>query len=281
MTDPQNNPANSPGQSGGVTPPASGSQQAPGSTDPAGASAVGTTTRGTASQPAGPSIPAQGGQPSAGRARYGRREHDMASAPGGADMFARAASASFGALLFGSLAMIAVGVMLLVWPHASLTVVAILIGAALVASGLVRLFEGFTASGRGAGARFGYVVIGLLAVIAGLYCIRHHGLSLFIVAFVTGVYFVLHGITDLGVAFNPGAPSRGLRGVLGIFSVCAGIIMIVWPALTVVLLLLIVASWLLLYGIALGVLAFGVRRAAKNITEAAPTQAMATPARAA
>jgi len=160
--------------------------------------------------------------------------------------------------------MIAVGVMLLVWPSASLNVVAVLIGAAIVASGLVKLYEGFTGRAESGGMRAAYVVIGLLAVIVGIYCIRNHALTLFLVAFVTGVYFILHGIADIGVAISARIPNRGLRGVLGVLSLAAGIIMVVWPGITLLILFTLVAAWLLCYGVFLGVMAFNLRRVSKG-----------------
>jgi uncharacterized membrane protein HdeD (DUF308 family) len=178
----------------------------------------------------------------------------------GSTVLAAAARHSWPAVLVGGLGLIALGIMLLVWPHASLTVVAILVGAALLVSGLVRLWEGFTATQAGGGMRASYVVIGLLAVLAGVYCLRHHALSLFVVAFVTGVYFIAHGISDLGVAMATDVPGRGLRAVLGVFSLAAGVIMVIWPAITLVLLLTIVGAWLMFYGIVLAGLAFSLFR---------------------
>jgi uncharacterized membrane protein HdeD (DUF308 family) len=179
-----------------------------------------------------------------------------------------AAKQAWWVVLLCGLGMIALGIALLVWPSASLTIVAILIGAAVMVSGLSRLYEGFTAKAESGGMRAAYVVIGFLAVLAGLYLLRHHALSLFLVAFVTGVYFIAHGISDLGVAISGATPNRGLRAVLGVFSLAAGIVMVIWPGITLVLLLTIVAAWLLFYGLVLGALAFGLRRAAKTETSA-------------
>lgn len=185
--------------------------------------------------------------------------------PGGRGdpLLATAAKQSWPVVLLGALGMVALGIILLVWPHASLTVVAILIGAAIVVSGLVRMYEGFTASRESGGMRAAYVVVGIVAVLAGLYCLRHHALSLFLVAFLVGVYFIVHGISDIGVALSGQVPGRGLRAALGFFSLAAGIIMVVWPAITVVLLLTIVAAWLLFYGLMLAMLAFELRRFGK------------------
>lgn len=201
---------------------------------------------------------------------------------GDTNMLARAANMSWIVVALGALAMVALGVMLLVWPHASLTIVAILIGAALVASGLVRLYEGFTAKGgESGGMRAAYIVIGLLAVIAGLYCLRHHSLSIFLVAFVAGLYFVMHGVADVGAGLSAKGGGRGLRVILGLFSIAAGLILVVWPGITLVLLLTIMGAWLLFYGVVLGALAFSLRRAAKAVTRPTTSATMAKPARAA
>jgi uncharacterized membrane protein HdeD (DUF308 family) len=202
---------------------------------------------------------------------YGARPDESGVDPG-ASIIAKAATVSWVAVLVGGLVMIGLGVCLLVWPHASLTVVAILIGAALLVSGLVRLYEGFTAHRvTGGGMRAAYIVIGILAVLAGLICIRHHLLSLFLVAFVTGVYFIAHGIADLGVAATVPGPGRGLRATIGVFSLIAGILMVVWPGITLVLLYLLVAAWLLFYGCLLAFMSFGLRKSAKAMVR--PTRA--------
>jgi uncharacterized membrane protein HdeD (DUF308 family) len=177
---------------------------------------------------------------------------------------AAAAKGSWGVVALCGLGMIALGICLLVWPSASLAVVAVLIGAAVLVAGLAKLWEGFTARQQSGGMRVGYVVIGLLAVFIGIYLVRHHALSLFVLAFVTGVFFIAHGIADLGLAISANTPNRGLRAVLGIFSLAAGLVMVIWPSITLVLLLTVVAAWLLFYGVVLGMLAYSIRRTGKE-----------------
>ncbi len=315
MTDPRIDPPGLPGQEGGMSPPGSSGQQVPGpgvsnhgpsgqnipgqgpgseggigsagtsgttntGQSGTGASAVGTATRTTTSTTT--SVPQQAGRAPSAETQVSRDYETGAGArEPGMGMLATAANKSWPALVLGGLGMIAVGIILLVWPHASLTVVSILIGAALIASGLVRLWEGFTAHERSGGARAGYVVIGLLAVLVGLYFVRHHAVSLFFLAFLAGVYFVALGIAELGVAASAGSSVRALRAVLGVFSIAAGILMVVWPAITLVLLLTLVAAWLLFYGCMLIAIAFGVRSMAKNATRKEEMTTQAMPARAA
>jgi uncharacterized membrane protein HdeD (DUF308 family) len=301
MTDPRNNPASSPGQDSGTSQPTpSGQKQtrhglfhrgtpskSASSTGTSGASAgsTATATRQSTST-TGATVPQQAGQAPPERDEYKRDEYGRDqhgedyrtdAGPGGA-MIAKAAGMSWTLLMLCALGLIAVGIMLVAWPHATLFVVSIVIGAALVVAGIARLWEGFTARDRTGGSRAGYVVIGILAVLAGLYCLRHHAVTAFLIAFVAGVYFIVQGITDLGAAFSSDLPGRGLRAILGVFSLAAGLVLVIWPGISLTLLVLITGAWLLFYGCVLAALAFGVRKQHKEMTKARDTRrAMAEP----
>src|SRR5215470_13358650 len=55
------------------------------------------------------------------------------------------ARATWPAFMAAGLGAVIVGIVLLVWPKATLTVVAVLIGVGLIVAGLLRLIDGFTA----------------------------------------------------------------------------------------------------------------------------------------
>ncbi len=196
----------------------------------------------------------------------------------GGGMLASVAKMAWGAALVAALGMIAVGIMLLVWPSATLTVVAILIGAALLVTGVLRLFDGAFGHGESGGMRAADIVIGILAIVAGLYCLKHHSLTVLVVALVVGVIWIIHGISDLIVAATSGkVPGRGLRAVSGVFSLAAGLVILFWPGISLVLLLTILGAWLLFYGVMLAVLAFRLRGEAKAAAKT-PRQAHPAPA---
>ena len=187
-----------------------------------------------------------------------------------ARMAASIANMAWPAALLAAIGMIGLGVVLLVWPKATLIVVAILIGAALLVAGVFRLFEGITGAGEGGGMRAADIVIGLLAVIAGLYCLKHHSLTILAVTLVVGVIWVIHGIGDLITAATMGqAPGRGLKVLTGIVGLAAGLVILFWPSISLILLLTVLAAWLLFYGLMLAVLAFSLRRDSKNLSRAA------------
>jgi len=158
----------------------------------------------------------------------------------------------------------AAGVILLVWPKATVIVVAYLLGAALLVSGLFRLVTGLAGRGLSGGSRAAYVVIGLLATLAGLYCLRHIDVTVVLLAFIVGVFWTLHGIVDLSVAATSGpGTGRGLRAFTGVLSLAAGLIVIFWPTITLTILLWVMGIWLLAFGVMLAVTAFQVRHVAK------------------
>jgi uncharacterized membrane protein HdeD (DUF308 family) len=260
MTDQRLNSEGSPGADSGASGERLGSMSATGTSGPA-ATSVPPQTAQVPSARAGQQTGPYSGD-------YGTPAEEQGGQ--GGDLISKVGNMSWMVLSLFALGMIAIGIMLLVWPAASLTVVAVLVGASILVAGFVKFWEGLTGRFESGGHRAGYIVIGLLAIVAGLYCLRHLHLSLFLVAFVTGVFFVAHGFSDIGVAFAArGMPGRGWRGVLGLFSIAAGLILVVWPGITLVLLLTIMAAWLLFYGCMLFVLAFHIRRATRPRAAAA------------
>jgi uncharacterized membrane protein HdeD (DUF308 family) len=258
-----------PGSTGATSIGGPGQEAGGGATpgESAGTEGGGVKTRTSAPQA---TIPQQYGPPTE---RAGMETEATVIAGAGDRMIAAAAGRAWPGVLFGGLGMLALGVMLLVWPAASLTIGAILIGAAVLVSGVVKLFEGFTASNLSGGMRAGYIAIGLLAVLAGCYLLVHHAFSLFLLAFVAGVYFIAHGVTELGVGISGHVPARAARIVLGIFSIAAGIVMVVWPAISLTLLLTVAAAFLLFYGLVLCGLAYSLNKASKGGTAGAERHA--------
>ena len=109
---------------------------------------------------------------------------------------------------------------------------AVLVGAALIVAGMVRLFEAFRPREEDAGKRVAYAVIGLLGIVVGVYCLKDQGLTVLVLGLVGGAFWVVHGIADLAVAWSApkGTPGRGLRALTGALSLAAGIVMLAWTA---------------------------------------------------
>ena len=216
------------------------------------------------------SAPAQGrGNPGGKTTPYDQYAgHSPAGAgPGGGPMGLGPALArlAWPVALAAALGMLAVGVMLLVWPKATLTIVAILIGAALIVAGVFRLFDGITAHGQSGGMRAADIVIGLLAIVVGPVLPQAP------LADRAGPGPGRRACSGSSTASAisspqrsaPGVPGRGLRAIGGVFSLAAGLVILFWPGVSLILLLTILGAWLLFYGVVLAVLAFRLRSEGK------------------
>ncbi len=176
---------------------------------------------------------------------------------------------SWQAILAAAILLVAVGVILVAWPKATLVIVAILVGAGLVISGVYRFIVGIADTEISGGTRAAYIVIGLLAIFVGLYCLRHRDVSIFLLALLVGIFWIMHGFIDLAVAVS--APPRTGRGWLvasGIVGIAAGAVVLFWPGISLLVLLLVLGIWLIFYGLVLAGLAFHLHRVTKQVTGA-------------
>src|SRR6516165_11674280 len=99
------------------------------------------------------------------RARHAAPDTDISGGTHGADR-------SWIILLIGAVITFGLGLAIVVWPHATLSVIAILVGIQLLVLGIIGLIAGFT-SESSAGVRTVDIVLGLLGILVGLYFIRH------------------------------------------------------------------------------------------------------------
>jgi uncharacterized membrane protein HdeD (DUF308 family) len=209
--------------------------------------------------PGQPGAPRQPGGPGGPGTRGGLEERFVT------DTLGPLGSQAWLAVLTVAVLTLAVGVLLLAWPRETLTIVAILLGAGLVISGLYRLIEGFAAPGASGATRAAYVLIGLVAILVGLYCLRHRDVSVFLLALLVGAFWIVHGVADIAVAVTSGPmPGRGFRVIAGLVSIAAGAIVLFWPGISLLVLFTVLGIWLIFYAVVLGALAFRMRRWAKS-----------------
>lgn len=169
------------------------------------------------------------------------------------------------AIAIAALLLFALGLILLIWPRETVVVAAILIGIALLVTGILRLVQGITAADESGGMRVAYVIIGILAILAGLYSLRHISVTVVLLAFIVGLFWAVHGVVEIVVAVSaPPGSGRGVVAVVGILSLAAGLIVMFWPAISLTILIVVLGIWLLCYGVLLMFLAFQLRTAARG-----------------
>ncbi len=187
----------------------------------------------------------------------------IAAKPGGYQVpGTELASAAWPAFLAAGIGCVVVGVVLLAWPSATLAVAAILIGVALVVTGILGLVDGFTSHESTGGKRVANVVIGLIAILLGLFCIRHYHLTIAALAVIVGLFWVINGIASIAAGlFGSPFSGRGFTVLAGFLSLAAGLIVLFWPTISLTVVVAVIGIWLIIYGLLAGYMGFRLRRA--------------------
>ena len=105
---------------------------------------------------------------------------------------------------------------------------------------------------------------GLAAILFGVLAFVWPGMTLAVLVLLFGAYALVDGVLTLIAAFRGGVQHRIVMLVEGVVSVLAGLAAFVWPGLTALVLLYIIAFWAIVTGVLEIVTAIRVRRAISN-----------------
>ncbi|HET6859178.1 MAG TPA: DUF308 domain-containing protein [Streptomyces sp.] len=177
----------------------------------------------------------------------------------------RLAHSAWQAVLLAGVATLVLGVLVLVWPGASLLAVGVLFGVYLVVSGVLQLAAAFGTHVSTA-LRVMAFISGALSILLGLFCFRGAMQSILLLALWVGIGWLFRGITQVVAGVSDEAmPARGWQVCLGVISALAGIVLIVSPLESVAVLTVVGGCWLLALGVVEIVTAFQVRARARRL----------------
>ncbi|UXY25720.1 HdeD family acid-resistance protein [Streptomyces sp. HUAS TT20] len=174
-----------------------------------------------------------------------------------------ALGASWGWALASALVTLIPGIVILVWPHGTLHVVAVVIGLYLLVSGVLRFVAAFAREAQG--ERFARVLLATLFVVAGVLCLRHPLQTIAALSLIVGVAWLVSGMLTLYTAVAVrDLPHRGVLAGVGALGVVAGIVVLALPTESAVVLTRLLGLWLVLLGLADLVMAFALRAAIRR-----------------
>lgn len=107
------------------------------------------------------------------------------------------------------------------------------------------------------------VLRGVVAVLFGLLAIVWPEITVLSLALLFGLYTLLDGITSVIMGIGQGN-DRVYLITLGILGVAAGVVALIWPQITVIVLLVIIAVWAIFAGITQIAAAIRLRRVIRN-----------------
>jgi uncharacterized membrane protein HdeD (DUF308 family) len=175
-------------------------------------------------------------------------------------------STSTSLILLGVLAIV-VGIIALAWPQVTILALVILFAVyAFIDAGLqaMRAFSSATA-----GPVLGHLLLGLIALAAGVVAIVWPGPTALVLVLVVGIWAFAGGIMEIVAAFGSGetAGTRALFVVSGLVSVAFGVVLFARPGVGAVTLALLFGLFTIIYGISQITLGIETRRTGKTLDQ--------------
>jgi uncharacterized membrane protein HdeD (DUF308 family) len=185
----------------------------------------------------------------------------------GADMLAQLGRHWGWVLFFGIITLLA-AIFVLAWPGATLLVIAVLFGVQLIVAGIFRFVSAFASDDSSGGTRVLLALLGVLSIIVGLWAVRHVLLTLLALVVLLGIFWVVNGTIELFTALSHrGMPQRGWSAAMGVLSILAGLVVLIYPGESLLTLSVVLGIWLLVYGLMEITAAFRVRRLAHSASQ--------------
>jgi uncharacterized membrane protein HdeD (DUF308 family) len=173
-------------------------------------------------------------------------------------------SSSTSLILLGVLAII-VGILALAWPGVTVYALVILFAIyAFIGAGLqaMRAF-----SSDGAGPVFGYLLLSLIDLAAGVVALVWPGPTALVLVLIVGIWAVVGGLFEFFAGFGHGetAGTRALFILGGLVSVAFGVVLFARPGIGAVTLALLFGLFSIFYGISQITLGAELRRTGKTL----------------
>jgi uncharacterized membrane protein HdeD (DUF308 family) len=169
------------------------------------------------------------------------------------------------ALVLGVLNVV-LGAVVLIWPGDSIVVASVMFGAYMLMSGIAQVIGAFTVD-MSLSSRVLFFISGALSVVLGYLAFRdfNNGAAVWMMAIWIGVGFISQGVAATVLAVEvPALPERGWYVFVGVLTVIAGVVTLVWPISSVVVLAITAGAWLVVIGVTEVVWAVSARRTVKE-----------------
>ena len=174
----------------------------------------------------------------------------------------RSLAEHWGLVLAYGIITLGLGVALLVWPDASISVLAVLLAIQLIVAGVVRIVQALSTDQRDGAARALIGLLGGLALIVGLLILRDPLQSVLVFTMVLGAFWIIAGVIDiLGAFMGVEREGRGWDLLSGALSIVFGGILIVWTDISLKVLVVLTGAWLMVAGVIAVIVAFRLRNA--------------------
>ncbi|MEU9920781.1 HdeD family acid-resistance protein [Streptomyces griseoluteus] len=175
--------------------------------------------------------------------------------------------AAWQVVLLTGIASLILGILVLLWPGATLLAVGVLFGLYLLVSGVFQLVAAF-GTHKKTSLRVLAFLSGTLSILLGLLCFRGPMQSILLLALWIGIGWLIRGVTQTMAAISDKRmPARGWQIFLGIVTFIAGIVLIDSPFQSVAVLTLVGGWWLIIVGIVEIITSIRIKGRTKDIPQ--------------
>lgn len=144
------------------------------------------------------------------------------------------------------------GIVLLAWPDRTVTVVAVIVGLFLILSGLAQALDALVTHRRG--TYWGLLLLrGVIDLGVGLAAVFWPDITVWVLVVLIGIELLIGGLVSLVTAFRVPKELEQRSHFMwrGIVSIVGGLILLVWPGQTVMVLAVVLGIYLVVMGLAL------------------------------
>lgn len=140
------------------------------------------------------------------------------------------------------------GLLLVFWPGETLTVVATIVGLFIIVNGVIRFFQAIFDSNQE--HRFLLVLVGLVGVVIGVVVMKNPEATIKLIVLLTALFWLISGMVDFfrGLT-NRSTPDAGLRVAFGALTALFGVVILVWPSITIGIFAVLTGIYFVFFGI--------------------------------
>jgi uncharacterized membrane protein HdeD (DUF308 family) len=120
------------------------------------------------------------------------------------------------------------------------------------------------AKGLFKGSGTALLIRGIVAVLFGILVMLWPGPTVIALVFLFGIYAIIDGVTGIGQYIRNKESRSAWQIVGGIVSVLAGIVALVWPGITALVLAIVIGVWAVILGVTQIALAFEVKKTVRR-----------------
>ena len=159
-------------------------------------------------------------------------------------------SEHWGLVLAYGVITLGLGIVLIVWPDATVTVFTVLLAIQLIVAGVFRIVAALSTDRSDGAFRALVGLTGGVALIVGLLILRDPLQSVLVLGMILGVFWLIVGVVDILVALvAPPPEGRAWPLVSGVIGIAIGGFLVVDTELSLRVLVVVVAIWLIVAGV--------------------------------